>query len=211
MAIDFVSSSLQFINNIDIPASLLSISFYLRIPSGNGGCEISFSNGFSNYIRVVNGVIYYGNNVGEFYTTDAVIIESTLHLVTVTFASDVDYKIYVDRVSKNLSTDTPPANLLFNIRDIIISGTNQYYIEDFRLYNTILTQSEIDELYNSRCQRSVMDGLVFWPEMSGASGLSSFDGATLQTTNRIIDRISGAVDIHGNTNIGRGNTIQRIY
>jgi hypothetical protein len=83
--------------------------------------------------------------------------------------------------------------------------------QDTRVYNRILSATEIAELYNSRCQRSVMDGLVFWPEMDGAKGISSFDGATLSSANTIIDRISGVQGVPSGSPIGRGNTIQRIY
>lgn len=84
-------------------------------------------------------------------------------------------------------------------------------IEDPRIYNVILTPSEISELYNSRCQRSVTRGLIFAPVFDGAAGLSKFDGATLGTANTIADWVSGAVGIPYGNPIGRGNTEQRIY
>lgn len=84
-------------------------------------------------------------------------------------------------------------------------------IEDPRIYNRILSQSEITELYQSRMIRSVSNGLVFHPVFCGAAGLSKFDGATLGTANTIADWVSGAIGIPYGNPIGRGNTEQRIY
>lgn len=84
-------------------------------------------------------------------------------------------------------------------------------VQDTRIYNRILSATEVAELYNSRCQRSVLNGLIFWAKMDGAKGLSRFDGVTLGVANTIVDEIGWAIGVPSGNPVGRGNTIQRIY
>ena len=144
-------------------------------------------------------------------------------IITMDNSSDANNpSAYVNNVSKSFTEDLAPSGSAkagtggsLRVGDPFSAATQYRVIDgklqDIRIYNRILSASEIAELYNSRCQRVVMDGLVFWAPMDGAAGLSSFDGATLSSANTIIDRISGVQGVPSGSPIGRGNTIQRIY
>ena len=80
-------------------------------------------------------------------------------------------------------------------------------IQDVRIYNRILSASEIEILANSKCMKTVMNGLVFWAPMWGTND-QSFDGLTLTSSHIITDWINGAVGTPAGSPIGRGNTIQ---
>ena len=94
--------------------------------------------------------------------------------------------------------------------------TNLYFsfdydgkLQDVRIYNRILSASEIATLYNSRCLRVLMNGLVFWAPMWGTNA-QSFDGLTLTSSHRITDWVNGAVGTPAGSPIGRANTIQSL-
>ena len=163
-----------------------------------------------------NVVLYYGSahlyceySSGIFRTTNIISGTSNYLFLTATIASTEDFKLYYNGVSKDITVITPPTVPCDDINTVGVRYP--FTCEDLRIYNRSLSSDEVAELYNSRCQRVVMDGLVFWPEMDGAAGLSSFDGATLSSANTIIDRISGVQGVPSGSPIGRGNTIQRIY
>ena len=149
--------------------------------------------------------------------------ETTYHIVLSYDGSNIlnDPILYINGVTSPIANDTrTDSGTMGDDSDGVLYvgglGSSPYYsldgqLQDVRIYNRILSASEVSELYNSRCQRVVMDGLVFWAPMDGAAGLSSFDGATLSSANTIIDRISGVQGIPSGSPIGRGNTIQRIY
>jgi len=111
---------------------------------------------------------------------------------------DANYsKVYIDGIEAGYTTNEADAITRETELggDISIGGPRSgsgYSIDgklqDVRIYNRILSASEIAE-----------------------AGLSSFDGATLSSANTIIDRISGVQGIPSGSPIGRGNTIQRIY
>ena len=177
---------------------------------GNG--DLLYSEGFST----TSG--FWSIPIGTFGTG------SWYHVViTMDNTSDTNNpSAYVNIVSKVFTEDVSPSGSANtgtngNLRIGDPTSVSAAYrvidgkIEDPRIYNVILTPEEIAELYNSRLQRSVTRGLVFAPFLDGATGLSSYDGATLGTANTIVDSITGAVGVPNGSPIGRGNTIQRIY
>ena len=90
-------------------------------------------------------------------------------------------------------------------------GASHYHldgkIQDVRIYNRILSANEILALYNSRCLRNVMNGLVFWAPMWGANA-DTFEGNTLSASETVVDWIGGAVGVPTGSPIGIGNTFQ---
>lgn len=128
---------------------------------------------------------------------------------------------YINAVADTLDFDTTPiGNKLDDSAYPLYLGsassTTYNYsldgkLEDPRIYNRILSQTEITELYQARMVRSISSGLVFHPIFCGAKGLSRFDGITLGAANTIVDEIGGAIGVPSGSPIGRGNTIQRIY
>lgn len=63
---------------------------------------------------------------------------------------------------------------------------------DVRIYNRILSASEVLEIYNSKSYESVPRGLVFQMRGYGAAGVT-VDGTSLGATNYVADYINGAV------------------
>jgi len=109
---------------------------------------------------------------------------------------------------------TPNGNVINDADGVLeIGGRNtedlqsKIIIQDVRIYNRILSASEIETLANSRCLKTVMNGLVFWAPMWGTND-QSFDGLTLTSSHRITDWVNGAVGTPAGSPIGRGNTIQ---
>ena len=80
-------------------------------------------------------------------------------------------------------------------------------LQDVRVYNRILSANEVSALYNSRCLRNVMNGLVFWAPMWGADS-ATFDGLTLTAAHVVRDWAGGASGVPTGSPIGRGNTFQ---
>ena len=201
----------------------VSVSFWIymdsipstekSICSDNSGFDGRFISVQNSGART-NSIVFHIGTPGAYYVykaDNAIISGAWCHIVHETTTP----AIYLNGVSKTITVESglPSVSPIFLFRIGYTDLFNSFYgrIQDIRGYNRILSASEIAELYNSRCQRVVMDGLVFWAPMDGAAGLSSFDGATLSSANTIIDRISGVQGVPSGSPIGRGNTIQRIY
>jgi len=164
----------------------------------------------------------FDDTAGVWDTAVDVLSVSTVYHIVITYDnSDVANNpiVYVSKVSKSLTEAvTPVGNAYTGTNGQLRIGANgdslkpiDGWEQDFRIYDRILTQAEINELHDSRCQRVVTDGLVFWSRLDGAAGLSAFDGVTLAAGNTLLDEISGAVGVPSGSPVGRGNTIQRIY
>jgi hypothetical protein len=78
-------------------------------------------------------------------------------------------------------------------------------IYNFLVYNRILSATEILEAYNSRLAIPNRNGLVFAPHLSGAAGLTTFDGSTLAAGNTIADQVSGALGVPAGSPVGRSD------
>lgn len=74
------------------------------------------------------------------------------------------------------------------------------------LYNRIWTAAEVSSAYTSRLLIPTYQGLIFAPRLSGASGLQSFDGTTLGSTNLIQDTFSGATGTPAGSPVGAGES-----
>lgn len=78
-----------------------------------------------------------------------------------------------------------------------------------RIFNRILTPQEVYTWSKSRDNNIITNGLVFAPDLNGASGLGMtlFDGAALGATNLIHDPIGNIYGTPAGSPIGRGNVI----
>lgn len=92
----------------------------------------------------------------------------------------------------------------------IANSTVDGKLQDVRIYNRILSASEIETLAKGRCQNQVLGGLVFWAPLNGAQGLRKFEGAAIGATNYLREMTTGALGTAVGSPLGAGNTIQRI-
>lgn len=160
-----------------------------------------------------------GDN-GLWYADASSIAISNLYLVCSTYdntSTGNDPLIYVNKVSLNVNESTTPSGNATLSAGVTIgnqptgSRTFNGQVIVSRIYDTILTQEDVDELYDSKILRGKTDNLVFHTPLLGAKGMSTFDGVALGAGNTILDYVSGAEGVPAGSPIGRGNTIQRIY
>jgi hypothetical protein len=129
-----------------------------------------------------------------------------------------DPVFYADGAVASITENTTPSGAIIAETNPLQIGynseiTNSTFIgklQDVKIYNRILSADEVAELYNSRMQNKILNGLVFWARLDGANGLSLYDGTTLASANTFVDEIGGAIGTPSGSPVGRGNTIQRI-
>lgn len=80
-------------------------------------------------------------------------------------------------------------------------------IADARVYNRILSATEIADIYATKSLKSSEYGLVFHPNMLRADGLQEFGGATLGATTYFWDEVSGAKGTVTGAPVGVADTI----
>jgi len=127
---------------------------------------------------------------------------------------------YINGASSAGSTAREPSGTIGDDSDgkLHIGGQSVYptsdpfdgKLQDVRIYNRILSLAEVQQLYYSKCQNVVLNGLVFWAPLNGAAGMPKFEGATMGAANYVRDVISGAIGTPVGNPLGAGNTIQRI-
>lgn len=151
---------------------------------------------------------------GHWITANNSISNSVFTHVAITFdlsTTSTQPVMYVNGVSKAVTeVDSQAVSVLpiTNIRRVVIGGDDLIgSLQDVRIYDRILSANEILALYNSRCLRNVMSGLVFWAPMWGAES-DTFDGLTLTSSHKIANWAGGASGVPAGSPIGRGNTIQ---
>ena len=113
---------------------------------------------FGNYVADPNDLYYYSSGIGTKYslTTEAASsIQGTaktnqwVHAVVTNDGSTLE--LFHNKNSEGTTTAMTPGNP-FHIAGIGPSGTNQNmpgYIDDFRIYDKVLSQSEIDQIYDN--------------------------------------------------------------
>lgn len=173
-----------------------------------------------------NGDIAFGegfdNTPGSWHTAINTFVISTLHHVTITYDNTNVANnpiIYVDKAIKALTEDSTPignaqtgtnGQLRIGAAGAVGVKPIDGWEQDFRIYNRILTAVEVGILHDSRCQRVVLGGLVFAPNLDGAAGLSIYEGVALAAGNTIVDEMTGATGVPHGSPVGRGNTITNI-
>ena len=167
-----------------------------------------------------NGLMYFSaykwNTSGTWYVNNAVTMDTWNHICFTYDASSVNNNplLYWNGISQAvIETSAPQTEKTYTkYRHIVMSNSSGVQsinglIQDVRIYNRILSANEIETLANSKCLKTVMNGLVFWAPMWGTND-QSFDGLTLTSSHRITDWINGATGTPYESPIGRGNTIQ---
>lgn len=158
----------------------------------------------------------FSGSIGAWYTATGVVETTTPHHIVLTFdntSASNDPVVYVDTVTKSTTEEqTPSGTAIVGVSSLFRVGAGAANpidgkLQDVRVYNRILSANEILALYNSRCLRNVMNGLVFWAPMWGANA-ATFDGNTLSASETVVDWIGGAVGVPTGSPIGRGNTFQ---
>jgi hypothetical protein len=114
-----------------------------------------------------------------------------------------DAVIHINGVSKAVTKIATPAGgpTLTHDGSFYISGPTGLNgkILDAKIYNRVLSTSEILDDYNARCKILNDNGLVFHALLDGCDGVSTFDG---MGTHSFVDRINGASGASTNFPLG---------
>lgn len=119
--------------------------------------------------------------------------------------------IYVNGASQSISESSAPLTNgtlpTSNYISLSSTGTNAFdgTIHSLLLYNRILSAAEIADAYASKLAIPTYKGLVFAPNLMGASG-GVVDGATLGTSNKIVDFVSGSIGTPSGSPVLRSET-----
>jgi len=147
----------------NMPSDKMSISFWIKT-TATEGTIFSFGGGGSNNVeravKLSTGKVqlFEKNEAAETSLLSAnTVNDNNWHYITCTIAGiSSAWKIYVDSIDVSASAVNGPGNtnLAVTQTTIAVSYVNatlsNYYagsIDDLRVYNEVLTQSEIDELY----------------------------------------------------------------
>lgn len=148
---------------------------------------------------------------GGWYTGMEAYTSSEWNHLVVTYSAwstAADPIVYINSVSAALTESLTPAgdlNSEFGAEFVIgnrHTDTKDYdmpwkgQIKEVRVYNRILTQDEVDELYNSGTPDALggpTSGLVFQGPVIPTNMLPLYDGVTLTSKLKILDNIFGAV------------------
>jgi hypothetical protein len=165
---------------------------------------------------VIGYTVRYLSGLYTWYSSDRLSL-NTWHMVTVSsdYSSDIYSlpKFYIDSVETTANIQySASGTLLDETGTHIIIGNRKTSIYDWnsglngklfdpRIYNRVLTQAEITEIYNAGVpseQAGTKDGLVFQPFAVHTENLSNYIDQSLTSNLTIRDNIFGAVGIpHG--------------
>lgn len=150
------------------------------------------------------GKIYWGahfSTTNGLWATNSALSTGVLYQISITYdggATTNDPIIYINGVSVAITETLTPvgtystgAGADYYISTPLTDRAPDAYIFADLTYNRILSAQEILDAYNSRLMIPNYRGLVFAPNLNGAAGLQTFDGATLGASNVITDMISG--------------------
>ncbi len=147
-------------------------------------------------------IVNWSTTDGLWYANSA--ITTGLHQISITYdygSTSNDPVFYVDGASVAITEfDAPVGTYKTGTGNIVRIGSydtgfNPLDCKLYKLlvYNRIFSASEILEDYNSRLLIPNRNGLIFAPNLLGAAGLQTFDGAALGSSNYIYDMVGGAV------------------
>lgn len=120
--------------------------------------------------------------------------------------------IYINGVSQAITTSTAPSGAVVHDKNVFqiggaYSGSSFYgYIFDPRIYNRILTSTEVATLYNGGTPSSaalITSGLVFQGFNVRTENLASYTNQTLASTQTVRDNMYGIVGYPSVSPIGR--------
>jgi len=213
----------------NMPTTKMSFAFWIKT-TATAGTLISFGGGSSNNVeravKLSAGKVQLFEKNGAAETSllsSSTVNDDSWHQIVCTIAgiSSV-WKIYVDKVDVSASAVNGPGNTNLAVLQttIAVSYVNalisNYYagsIDDLRVYNEVLTQSEIDELYALKpfngTQTSAYSNIISWYRIEETSGstladIKSANPATLYNTSFITFPSEGADS--GSSSIKFNNT-----
>lgn len=219
--------SISFFTYLDSIAKAVGAAYMYFGGNGNvAGNQEGWSNGMgiSN-----NGDVWFGEtfwnagaqNQGLWATALNTLTVSTLHHIIITYDNSATANnpiIYVDKGVEGLTEIQTPAGVagtgtssVLRVGSLVTGRLSiDGWLQDFRIYDRLLPQTDVNTLCDSRLQNVVLDGLIFAPNLDGAAGLSVFDGTALAAGNTIFDPITVEYGVPNGSPIGRGNTITNI-
>lgn len=193
-----------------------------KISSGTTGWHISA--GDAPTIAKTDALVFtrvFSTSPGTWSSPSNSFVVGTRYFVCVTvggLASD-DPTIYINGASVAITENTSPSGTLSNDSGSVVEIGGSVLgnahsldgkIQDVRIYNRILSATEILDIYNSRCMNNNFNGLVFAPMLFGAAGLQAFDGVSLAAGNTIVDPFSGAVGVPAGSPVGRAENYLQV-
>lgn len=151
-------------------------------------------------------VAHYSTTDGVWRTTSNQISSAaTWYHVVVTYngsSSANNPAIYINGTSVAVTRSTSPVgtfrtgtNSNIYLGDTFSGFNYDGKLSDVRVYNTVLTASQVNALYSAGAQATNFDtNLVFHAPLTTATALSgsSFDGFTMTSSQKLIDRIGCA-------------------
>lgn len=155
-----------------------------------------------------NGISFlrgYDNTFGIWHSTGTTLSTGTWYHVAVVRDESVlsnSPLFYVNGVLQTTVADTSPVGNMLDITGWDFTLGNIYdnarpfdgQMKDVRIYDRILTASEILQIYNDGAGGTgVTDGLIFQGPCVNSSDLSYYTNHTLLSTDRVIDNIYGAI------------------
>jgi len=167
-----------------------SVAFWLKVGNVSSGftlwrTEVDANNLiqiFHNYSLNEIRVVYKGGGTAiNAAITDSIRNDGNWHHIAATWSDSADQlKIYLDGALKATTTSVPTITGSFGSSAIGYNLTNNYFlgnIDEFALFNTTLTATQITDIYN--------DG--FPTSLNGIDGLQGYykmgDGSTYPTIN----------------------------
>jgi hypothetical protein len=159
----------------------------------------------------------HDGNLGAWVTPDGSIASGQWYLVTITRdVSTITNKpiMYLNAVSQIVREDSTPSGAVqTQIGKPLFIGNDSVYVRTFdgkifdpRIYNRILTQAEVVELYNAGVPSALVgtkDGLVFQGMAVRTENLANYIDQTLDSTLTLRDNVFGAVGVPHGSPVGR--------
>jgi hypothetical protein len=214
-------------NNLTTLSVIVTVKFDAFNAAGTENTLITKYDGATepsgwHFLYFGNAADHYLRLLRKFSTTSGIWSVNSL-----TFSTGVKYQLgfaydkssvsnnptmYVNGVSQTVTRTTAPVGTAADdssfpvvLSDLFTGYTLHGTMYGALVYNRILAASEFSDAYNSNLFTPTHRGLVFSPNLNGASGLQSFDGATLTTSNKIIDNINGISGTPTGSPTGVGN------
>jgi hypothetical protein len=175
-AISFISTNSQYIQipQFNLSSSGLTIAFWLKVNNSlNGSKIIDFGNGNSNnnIICFINGqnlgfCVYMNSTIYTLPNSIPNLTNNTWNHIVWTLSNPTGWNIYINGINQNVAFNGPYPNILFrNFNYIGKSNDNSPYfsgsIQDFRIYNDVLSDIDISAIYNKYKNNNTNNSIVF--------------------------------------------------
>ena len=122
--------------------------WFMNLTSSNGGQVYWYRSHTNIYIYIVHG------DNSSAYTILNNVIDNNWHHVVWSISDNGNWTLYKDGVNQNININKQLPNISFSTRTIGLpfnaakDGYAKGNIDDFRIYNKVLTDSEVIKIYN---------------------------------------------------------------